>query len=158
MMITAKGLTSGYFPLGAVLMSDRLIEMLDGQAFRHGFTYNGHPTGCAVALENLAIIEREGLVERAAVLGERLLAGLRELEQLPTVVEARGFGLMAGLELDVEDAIELAQRIRAAGVIVRATGQKLVMSPPLVIEENDLDKIVEVLAQELARTRAAAPA
>jgi adenosylmethionine-8-amino-7-oxononanoate aminotransferase len=158
MMITAKGLTSGYFPLGAVLMSDRLIEMLDGQAFRHGFTYNGHPTGCAVALENLAIIEREGLVERAAVLGERLLAGLRELEQLPTVVEARGFGLMAGLELDVEDAIELAQRIRAAGVIVRATGQKLVMSPPLVIEEKDLDKIVEVLAQELARTRAAAPA
>jgi putrescine aminotransferase len=155
MIITAKGLTSGYFPLGAVLISDRVIEMLDGQVFRHGFTYNGHPTGCAVALENLAIIEREGLVERAAVLGERLLAGLRELESLPTVVEARGFGLMAGLELDVEDATELAERIRAAGVIVRATGQKLVMSPPLVIEEQDIDTMVEVLGRELARTRAA---
>lgn len=155
MMITAKGITSGYFPLGAVLIADRVMEMLDGQAFRHGFTYNGHPTGCAVALENLAIIEREELVARARSLGERLLAGLRELESLPTVAEARGFGLMAGLELDVEDAAELADRIRAAGVIVRATGQKLVMSPPLVIEETEIDTIVEVLGNELARTRVA---
>jgi adenosylmethionine-8-amino-7-oxononanoate aminotransferase len=156
LMITAKGLTSGYFPLGAVLIADGVIEMLEGQAFRHGFTYNGHPTGCAVALENLAIIERERLVERARVLGERLLAGLRGLEELPTVVEARGFGLMAGLELDVEDAAELADRVRAAGVIVRATGQKLVMSPPLVIEEAEIDTIVDVLGRELAVTRAAA--
>jgi PLP-dependent transaminase len=155
MMITAKGLTSGYFPLGAVLIADRVIEMLDGQAFRHGFTYNGHPTGCAVALENLAIIEREGLIERARVLGERLLAGLKTLEELPTVVEARGFGMMAGLELQVEDATELAERIRAAGVIVRATGQKLVMSPPLVIEEAEIDKLVEVLGKELPVTKAA---
>jgi putrescine aminotransferase len=156
MMITAKGLTSGYFPLGAVLISDRVIEMLDGHAFRHGFTYNGHPTGCAVALENLAIIEREDLVERAAVVGERLLTGLRELESLPAVVEARGFGLMAGLELDVADATELADRIRAAGVIVRATGQKLVMSPPLVIEESDIDTILDVLGEQLALTPVAA--
>jgi putrescine aminotransferase len=155
LMITAKGLTSGYFPLGAVLISDRVIDLLDGHAFRHGFTYNGHPTGCAVALENLAIIEREGLVERARVIGERLLQGLKQLEELPTVVEARGFGLMAGLELDVENATELADRIRAAGVIVRATGQKLVMSPPLVIDEADVDKMVEVLGKELAQTRAA---
>jgi putrescine aminotransferase len=152
MMITAKGLTSGYFPLGAVLISSRVTDMLQGQPFRHGFTYNGHPTGCAVGLENLAIIEREGLIARARDLGERLLRGLRELERLPTVVEARGFGLMAGLELEVEDAVELADRIRAAGVIVRATGQKLVMSPPLVIEEQELDTIVEVVGNELART------
>jgi PLP-dependent transaminase len=156
MMITAKGLTSGYFPLGAVLIADRVIEMLDGQVFRHGFTYNGHPTGCAVALENLAIIEREGLVERARVVGERLLAGLKTLEELPTVIEARGFGMMAGLELQVEDAVELAERIRAAGVIVRATGQKLVMSPPLVIAEAEIDKIIEVLGNELPVTKAAA--
>jgi putrescine aminotransferase len=106
-----------------------------------------------VALENLAIIEREGLVERARELGEHLLAGLRTLEDLPAVAQARGFGLMAGLELNVEDATELADRVRAAGVIVRATGQKLVMSPPLVIERDDLDTIVEVLARELAATR-----
>lgn len=149
-IVTAKGLTSGYFPLGAVLVGARPCTMLDGVPFRHGFTYNGHPTGCAVALENLAIIEREGLVERAAELGPRLLAGLRALEALPAVVQARGFGLMAGLELDVEDAGALSDRILAAGVIVRATGQKLVMSPPLTIEPEDLDRIVEVVGQELA--------
>jgi PLP-dependent transaminase len=158
LVVTAKGITSGYFPLGAVLISERVAAMLDGVAFRHGFTYNGHPTGCAVALENLAIIEREELVARAARLGERVLAGLRELESLPAVLQARGLGLMAGLELDVDDAGELADRIRAAGVIVRATGQKLVLSPPLVIEEDDLDRLVEVLGQELARTPAKAAA
>jgi putrescine aminotransferase len=156
LMVTAKGLTSGYFPLGAVLLSDRVTDMLDGHAFRHGFTYNGHPTGCAVALENLAIIEREGLVERARTLGEHLLAGLRTLEELPAVAQARGFGLMAGLELNVQDAAELSDRIRAAGVIVRATGQKLVMSPPLVIERDEIDTIVEVLRRELAATTALA--
>ncbi|MDQ3994017.1 MAG: aspartate aminotransferase family protein [Actinomycetota bacterium] len=157
-IVTAKGLTSGYFPLGAVLVGDRVVELLEGEPFRHGFTYNGHPTGCAVALENLAIIEREGLAERARVLGDRLLAGLRELEELPAVGEARGFGLLGGLELLVEDAVALADRVRAAGVIVRASGQKLVMSPPLVIEESDLDRIVEVLDTELAATPALAPA
>jgi PLP-dependent transaminase len=156
LMVTAKGLTSGYFPLGAVLLSDRLMDMLDGQPIRHGFTYNGHPVGCAVALENLAIIEREGLVARARELGERLLAGLRTLEALPSVAQARGFGLMAGLELAVEDAAELSDRIRKAGVIVRATGQKLVMSPPLVIEASQIDTIVEVLQRELAATPVAA--
>jgi adenosylmethionine-8-amino-7-oxononanoate aminotransferase len=154
LVVTAKGLTSGYFPLGAVLIGDRVAAMLDGVAFRHGFTYNGHATGCAVALENLAIIEREELVARAARLGERLLARLGELERLPAVLEARGFGLMAGLELDVEDASDLADRIRAGGVIVRATGQKLVLSPPLVISEEDLDRVVEVIGAELARTPA----
>jgi PLP-dependent transaminase len=158
LVVTAKGITSGYFPLGAVLIGERVCAMLDGVAFRHGFTYNGHPTGCAVALENLAIIEREELVARAARLGERLLSGLRELERLPVVVEARGFGLMAALELDLEDASELADRIRAAGVIVRATAQKLVLSPPLVIADEELDRIVEVIGNELARTPARAVA
>jgi adenosylmethionine-8-amino-7-oxononanoate aminotransferase len=73
-------------------------------------------------------------------------------------LQARGFGLMAALELDVDDAGELADRIRAAGVIVRATGQKLVLSPPLVIEEDDLDRLVEVIGHELARTPAKAVA
>jgi putrescine aminotransferase len=156
LLVTAKALTSGYFPLGAVLVGDRVVEMLDGQAFRHGFTYNGHPTGCAVALENLRLIESEGLLARARELGDYLLGRLRELEDLDTVGEARGFGLMAGLELQVEDAAELSARIRRAGVIVRATGRKLVMSPPLVVERDQLDRIVDVLAAELAATPVAA--
>ncbi len=157
-VVTAKALTSGYFPLGAVLVSDRMVELLDGVAFRHGFTYNGHPTGCAVALANLELIEREGLLDRARTLGARLAELLKELEALPTVAEARVFGLMAGLELHVEDAAELSERIRRAGVIVRATGRKLVMSPPLVIEQGDLDRIVDVLQEELAATPAPAVA
>ena len=152
MIVTAKGITSGYFPLGAVLVGNRVLEMLDGVALRHGFTYNGHPSGCAVALANLDIIEREGLLERARDLGTHLAAGLRELDALDAVVEARSFGMMAGLELSVSDATELAARIRRSGVIVRATGQKLVMSPPLVIERRQLDTILEVLSTELART------
>jgi putrescine aminotransferase len=130
--------------------------MLEGQAFRHGFTYNGHPSGCAVALENLRLIEAEGLLERARELGAYFLGRLRELEELDGVAEARGFGLMAGLELRVEDAAELSDRVRRRGVIVRATGQKLVMSPPLVIERHELDRIVDVLAAELAATPVAA--
>ena len=157
-VVTAKALTSGYFPLGAVLVGERVAEMLRGQPFRHGFTYNAHPTGCAVALENLAIIEREGLLERARELGEHLHASLRALEELPTVGEARGFGLMAGLEVLVEDAGELSDRIRDAGVIVRATGQKIVMSPPFTIERAQIDRIVEILHTELARTPALVPA
>jgi PLP-dependent transaminase len=157
-VVTAKGLTSGYFPLGAVLVGDRVVRMLDGVPFRHGFTYNGHPTGCAVALENLRLIDDEGLLERARELGDHLLAELKTLEELPAVAEARGFGLMAGLELLVEDAGELSDRIREAGVIVRATGQKIVMSPPLTIERDLLDHILEVLRAELARTPALAPA
>lgn len=156
LIVTAKALTSGYFPLGAVLIGARVLDLLDGEPFRHGFTYNGHPTGCAVALENLRLIEEEGLLLRARQLGDRLLTGLRGLESLPSVAEARGFGLMAGLELQVEDASELSGRIRAAGVIVRATGQKIVMSPPLVIAPEQIDRIVEVLHTELARTPVAA--
>jgi PLP-dependent transaminase len=156
LIVTAKALTSGYFPLGAVLIGERVLDLLDGEPFRHGFTYNGHPTGCAVALENLRLIEEEGLLLKARELGDRLLTGLRGLEDLPSVAEARGFGLMAGLELQVEDANELSDRIRAAGVIVRATGQKIVMSPPLVISPEQIDRIVEVLHAELARTPVAA--
>jgi putrescine aminotransferase len=152
LIATAKALTSGYFPLGAVLIGDRVFSMLEGQPFRHGFTYNGHPTGCAVALENLAIIEREGLLERARVLGDRLLAGLSELQDLPVVGEARGFAMMAAVELTLEDGTDVANRARDNGVIVRANGPKLVLSPPLTIEPEQIDRIVEVLATELART------
>ena len=78
-VVTAKALTSGYVPMGAVLVHDRVVDMLEGTAFRHGFTYNGHPVGAAVAIANLEIIEREGLIERAAAVGARMLERLRPL-------------------------------------------------------------------------------
>jgi PLP-dependent transaminase len=149
-IVTAKALTSGYVPMGAVLLHDRLVAMLDGTQLRHGFTYNGHPVGAAVALANLAIIEREGLLARAVEIGERMLAGLKPAEELDAVAEVRGVGAMLGIELAGDrDGAPVAAGARSRGVIVRASGQKIVLSPPLVIEREQADTIVEVLLGEL---------
>jgi putrescine aminotransferase len=151
LIVTAKALTSGYIPMGAVLIGRRIVAMLDQRPFRHGFTYNGHPVGAAVALANLDIIEREGLLERAETMGRRMLDGLAPLEEVPAVAEVRGVGLMLGIELTTGDAAQVAVAAREQGVIVRATGQKIVMSPPLVIEADQVDRIVEVVSAEVRR-------
>ena len=151
-VVTAKALTSGYIPMGAVLIHDRVVDMLDGAAFRHGFTYNGHPVGAAVALANLEIIEREGLIARAATVGAKMLERLKPLEELDAVGEVRGVGLMLGIELAAErDAGPVAAAALARGVVVRASGQKIVMSPPFVIEDEQADIIVDVVSDELAK-------
>ena len=151
-IVTAKALTSGYIPMGAVLVGDRVVEMLRGTAFRHGFTYNGHPVGAAVALENLDIIQREGLLARARELGTHMLDELKPLASLPAVAEVRGVGLMLGIELAAnQDAAPVAAGARQDGVVVRATGQKIVLSPPLVVEREQVDRIVDVLGRQLER-------
>jgi putrescine aminotransferase len=151
-IVTAKALTSGYVPMGAVLVHDRLVEMLDGTAFRHGFTYNGHPVGAAVALANLEIIERERLLERAVQTGSRMLERLRPAAGLGGVAEVRGVGLMLGVELEEGlDAAPVAAGALQRGVVVRASGQKIVMSPPLVIEPEQADRVVDTLLDELDR-------
>jgi PLP-dependent transaminase len=149
-IVTAKALTSGYVPMGAVLVHDRLVDMLAGTQLRHGFTYNGHPVGAAVALANLAIIEREGLLERAVEIGSRMLERLKPAQGLDAVLEVRGVGAMLGVELNAgSDAAPVAAGARRNGVIVRASGQKIVMSPPLVIEQPQADRIVDVLLEQL---------
>jgi adenosylmethionine-8-amino-7-oxononanoate aminotransferase len=148
-IVTAKALTSGYIPMGAVLIGDRVIDMVRGTTFRHGFTYNGHPTGAAVALANLDIIEREGLRERAVEIGASMLEGLKPLERLDSVAEVRGVGLMLGIELREGDAARIQAGARRRGVIVRATGQKIVLSPPLVIEPEQADRVVEAIVEEV---------
>jgi putrescine---pyruvate transaminase len=99
----AKGITSGYIPLGGIGVSDTIHQAIDSvppaQRWMHAYTYSGHPTSCAVALANIDILEREGLVERAATLGRRLLDGLRTLAPLPDVGDVRGLGMMAAVEL-----------------------------------------------------------
>jgi PLP-dependent transaminase len=150
-IVTAKALTSGYIPMGAVLIGPRVLELLDGTPFRHGFTYNGHPVGAAVALANLDIIEREKLVQRAEEMGSYLLERLLPLQQLRCVAEVRGIGLMLGIELEAGDASAVQAGCRERGVIVRATGQKIVLSPPFVIEHQHLDHIADSLAAELQR-------
>ena len=148
-IVTAKALTSGYFPMGAVLIGRRLMNMLDGVPFRHGFTYNGHPTGAAVANVNLSIIEREGLLDRARQNGAHMLDQLAPLAELPAVTAVRGVGLMLGIELETPVAGQIAAGTLGRGVIVRATGQKIVMSPPLVIERGQIDQVAAAISKEL---------
>jgi adenosylmethionine-8-amino-7-oxononanoate aminotransferase len=151
-IVTAKALTSGYIPMGAVFVHDRVVEMLAGTQFRHGFTYNGHPVGAAVALANLEIIEREGLLERAVETGSRMLERLQPAAEVAGVAEVRGVGLMLGVELEEGlDAGPVAAGALARGVVVRASGQKIVMSPPLVIEAEQADRVVDTLLEELSK-------
>jgi putrescine aminotransferase len=151
LIVTAKQITSGYIPMGAVLIGQRVIEMLRGAAFRHGFTYNGHPVGAAVGLANLDIIEREGLIERAREMGSYMLERLQALAGLPSVAEVRGVGMMFAVEIKEDDSSPIAKAARDAGVIVRAAGPNIVMSPPLVIEREQTDRIVDVLQAELSK-------
>src|SRR5262249_39646302 len=155
LMVFAKGVTSGYLPLSGVMMTHAVHEVLTALhgVFPHGFTYSGHPTACAVALRNLRIIEEEGLVERARVLGERLSAGLEGLRRHRLVGDVRSLGLIGGVELvrdretrqSFDPADGVARRVMVAameeGVLFRALGgDVLAMSPPLVITEAELDR------------------
>lgn len=162
-LVTAKGITSGYMPLGAVMVSETVAEALTQDwGFPIGFTYNGHPTSCAVALENIDIIEREGLLERAKAVGAVLREGLKELEDLPVVGEARGLGMMLALELvsdnKTRQPLDMSAHpqdvIRAEhGVITRECGHNLVLSPPLVMSEVEARTAVTAIRSVLSRMR-----
>jgi putrescine aminotransferase len=157
-MITfAKGVTSGYLPVGGVIASGEVAAPFweDGGAmFRHGATYAGHPTCCAAALANLDVLEREGLITRARELESKLAALLAPLEDLDEVAEVRaGLGLLAGVELTPEvlgaDRLALAKVVRAArdhGVLVRALVSSIAVSPPLTVQGEHLTLIGESLA------------
>ena len=160
-IVTAKGITSGYMPLGAVLVSAAVAEVLGrDHGFPMGYTYNGHPTSCAVALANLAIIEREGLLDRASVTGKRLLDRLSALSALPVVGEVRGVGMMLAVELvsDKQTHSPLAASrppqdvIRhETGVIVRDCAHNLVLSPPLTMSDAEADEVVDAIESVLGK-------
>jgi putrescine aminotransferase len=148
-VVTAKAITSGYFPFGAVLIGDRPMELLEGCVLRHGLTYNAHPTGAAVALENLDIIEREHLLDRVRRAGDHLATRLAEFAASERVIEVRGEGLMWGIDLDGVDGMALSQRLRERGVLVRGVENRIVFSPPFVVEIDDLDHLVDALAEAI---------
>ncbi len=168
----AKGVTSAYLPLGGVMMSreihETILEAPAAERFMHAGTYSAHPTCCAVALRNLDILERENLVERARVMGERLLQGLQSLRDLPVVGDVRGLGLMCGVEL-VEDratkapALGMGARVlweaRKRGLVTRMRvgqggdhpiGDTILLAPPLVVTEEQIDRIVAILRDSIA--------
>jgi putrescine---pyruvate transaminase len=158
----AKGVTSGYVPLGAVIANSRVSEPFWGegstQFLRHGYTYSGHATACAVGLANLDVLEREGLLARSRELEAVLERAVRPLEAHPLVGEVRaGLGLLAGVEIAEEALAErpdLPDRVfhecLERGVICRAIrGVAMQISPPLVITEQELETIGSVLGDSL---------
>ena len=162
LVTTAKGLTSGYLPAGAVLVGPRVRDALwsdEAGVFRHGYTYSGHAAACAVALANLDIIEREGLRDRVRALEPVLARTLAELEREPLVEVTRTAGLLGAVQLSADARAEqpgLADRIVAElqddGVLVRAlVGHSLQISPPFVISEDEIALLGERIAGALQR-------
>ena len=162
-IVTAKGITSGYIPLGAVLTTDKVGNALQSDfGFPMGYTYNGHPTAAAVALANLDIIEREGLLERAKTLGAYLHEGLKTLLDIEIVGEVRYVAMMHAVELvsdrETREPLPMLQPMlpdvirRETGVIVRDCGHNLVLSPPLIMTEAEADRAVEAMRSVLVRT------
>ena len=158
----AKGITSGYLPLGGVGLSDKVAAVFDrpgADTWMHCYTYSGHPVACAVALAAIEVVQREGLAARAGVLGARLLQGLRDaLGAHPNVGDIRGLGLIAAVEL-VEDrtskaGFDAARRVgpqvlaqlRREGVVTRGRGDTIYLGPALVSDEATIDRIVGALA------------
>ena len=170
LMTMAKGLSSGYLPISGVMIHDRVAGPIfeKGDEFVHGFTYSGHPVAAAVALENLRILRHEKIVETVGSdSGPYFQARLRELADHPLVGEVRGVGLIAGIELVADKAarecfvpegragILCRDACMAQGVIVRATRDVIVMSPPLIITRGEIDELVAALAKALDQTAAA---
>ncbi len=155
----AKGLSSGYLPIGGLLVSDRIADVLIGEVgdFNHGFTYSGHPVCAAAALENLRIIEEEKLVERVRDdIGPYFAQKWGALAEHDFVGEAQSIGLMGGLQLAADkktrtrfekpDAIGALVRNHALanGLVLRATGDRMLASPPLVISHEEVDEMARI--------------
>ncbi|MEU6105281.1 aminotransferase family protein [Streptomyces flaveolus] len=164
-IVTAKGITSGYVPLGALMVGDHVAEvLLREHGFPMGYTYNGHPVATAVAAANLDIIEKEGLLARATSLGSFLHGELEaQLGDLPVVGEIRSVGMMLAVELVQDRATRVPLPLRPdrmphdvirreTGVIVRDSAHSLVLSPPLVMSEAEAKEAASALRGVLERT------
>lgn len=165
-MCFAKGLTSGYVPMGATMCSEEVYQGFlgtpgDGKEFRHGNTYSGHAAAAAAALANLEIVEREDLPGNTKKVGEYLLTRLRELEKYPIVGDVRGIGLLARIELVQDKSTKkpfdnpgavggrVRKRVEELGVIFRNVVDVLTLSPPLVLTEEEADIIVDAFDQAI---------
>jgi adenosylmethionine-8-amino-7-oxononanoate aminotransferase len=161
-MITfAKGVTSGYLPLGGVVVSGRLAEPFwepGAPPFRHGATYGGHPTCCAAGLANLRIIEEEGLLVRGQELEAPLFEQMNRAAGLPATHEVRGgIGFLAALEIEsgILDQnpgapIALAMLMREQGVLARPLGRGVAVSPPLTATEEHIEMIGDAIEKSVA--------
>lgn len=164
----AKGLSSGYLPIGGVLVSDRVADVMAEELgdFFHGFTYSGHPVCAAAALENIRIIEEEGLVERVREdIGPYFSKALKSLEDHVVVGEAVSVGLIGGVQLSADKATrrryakpdDVGTLVRNHcldnGLIMRATGDRMLASPAFTISRSQVDQMVETLRKALDHLR-----
>ncbi|MCS3765499.1 adenosylmethionine-8-amino-7-oxononanoate aminotransferase [Bradyrhizobium centrosematis] len=166
MMTIAKAVTSGYFPLGATMIGDKIAEAFESDetsfgSIGHGYTYSGHPVGCAAAIAALAETKRLKLDTRAEASGAILNEALAALKQKREIVgDVRGKGLMAALELvadrgskkalDKKRVGKIADFIYDAGVMVRVSGSNIILSPPLIITAEDARTIAHAIDHGLA--------
>ena len=157
-MPIAKGLSSGYLPIGGLMVGDRVADTVinKGSDFNHGFTYSGHPAACAVAIENIRILKDENIIESVKnKTGPYLQKLWKELENHPLVGEARGIGMVAAIELvqnketreAFPDELGVGTICRDFcfnnGLIMRAVGDKMIISPPLVMSQSEIDELIE---------------
>ena len=168
----AKGINSGYVPLGATVVNQRVADAIEScqtfsGAVMHGYTYSGHPVACAAALASLKIVQKENLPENAGIQGANLLEQLQgALSEFPSVGEVRGKGLMIAIDLVKDKATRepidpmegFANAVAAValreGVIVRPVGTKIILSPPLTIGADEVEKLTKALRKGFEETPA----
>jgi putrescine aminotransferase len=166
----AKGVTSGYLPLGGVLISDRVADVIidKGGEFFHGYTYSGHPTTCAVASANIRLLQREKLIERVRDdIGPYVQAGWAKLGEHPLVGEARMVGLMGAFELvadkktlqrfdeEVGAGVVCRDFLVNGGVVMRAVGDTIIAAPPFVLSHSEADEMLDKAWKALDLTQKA---
>lgn len=157
----AKGITSGYVPLGGIGVSDKIAEVMNSvpasQRWMHAYTYSGHPTCCAVALANIKIIEDERLVQRAALQGAKLMQQLQGLKGMEGVGDVRGQGLIAAVEIvadkdskaqfpaDRQFSQRMMDALLAKGLYTRVLFDAICVCPPLIVTDTEIERIVEII-------------
>ena len=154
----AKAITSGYAQLGGIQISDAIRETMESatesEAYMHGYTYSGHAMACAVGLKNLELMEQANYPARAKELGKRLLEGLKTLTEFPFVGDVRGLGLLCGVEIvsnketkaaDPAMTMRIFKAAQEHGLRTRSLGNTLAFSPPLAINEEEVDEMVKRL-------------
>jgi adenosylmethionine-8-amino-7-oxononanoate aminotransferase len=171
----AKGLTSGYVPLGAWLVSERLFDEVGGANardafFSSGYTYSGHPVSCAAALKNIEIIEQEGILEHVRGVSGHFMRRLESLREIPLVFDVRGMGLVGCVEctvsrshgadleapqllaLDLDLGARIDRHCHELGLMVRPLINQCVFSPPLIITRGEIDRMFDILHEAILRT------
>ncbi len=163
LMTTAKGLTNGSIPMGAVFAQRKIYEAFmqgpeNSIELFHGYTYSAHPVACAAALATLDIYAKDGLLTRAASLSAQWENAVHSLRGLPHVIDVRNYGLIGGVELEARQGkpgtrgFEIFLQCFERGVMVRQTGDTIAMSPPLIIEPGQIERLVETLGAVIRET------